>query len=83
MSAPKTIAVTEAAYRALEQLKRPGESFSDVIVRRLGGHRYREFVGCWGTLSAGQLARIRQEVDAGRRASERKSAKRIERLGGP
>ncbi|HLE48270.1 MAG TPA: antitoxin VapB family protein [Candidatus Thermoplasmatota archaeon] len=82
MPSPKTIAVTEAAYRALEQLKRPGESFSDVIVRRLGGHRYREFVGCWGSLSERQFAHIEADLDAGRAASERKSARRAGRLGG-
>lgn len=41
----KTITITEEAYRKLRRSKRPGESFTDVINRVMGGPSVLELAG--------------------------------------
>jgi predicted CopG family antitoxin len=46
----KVISVSEKAYQALKNLKRPDESFSDVIIRIIGEQHKKsllEFAGKW------------------------------------
>ena len=46
----KNVALSKDAYEMLDRLKRPGESFSDVV-KRLGESKnkpnWREFAGIW------------------------------------
>jgi predicted CopG family antitoxin len=45
----KTITISLEAYEALRRLKRPGESFSDVILRLARGQpELSELAGVWG-----------------------------------
>jgi len=65
----KVISLSEEAYRTLKDLKRKGESFSDVIIRIAGSREARslaEFAGRWAgaDLDAvfGEVLREREEV---------------------
>lgn len=57
----KTVALSEQAYRSLARLKRPGQSFSDVVVELVANRRpsIREVAGVlseddeyWGSFAA-------------------------------
>ena len=46
----KVISLSEKAYQTLKGMKKPGESFSDVVLRVGGKEKKRslmEFAGCW------------------------------------
>jgi predicted CopG family antitoxin len=46
----KVISLSEKAYETLKSLKKPGESFSDVVIRVGGKEKKRsilEFAGTW------------------------------------
>lgn len=65
--AVKTITITEEAYRKLAREKRPGESFTDVINRALGGTSALDLVGVFSRIPLRkfeqELRRSRQEAD--------------------
>ncbi len=71
--ATKTLSVTEDAYLRLVRLKRPRESFSDVIGRITGKEDLRHFAGAISADFADELAsasrdfRTRLSSDANRR----------------
>lgn len=74
MMAPKTITISEDAYRRLARLKRKQESFSELIQRLTGRHDLMRFVGSISQEFADELeaavAKTRREVrDAERRRS--------------
>ena len=46
----KVISLSEKAYQTLKGMKKPGESFSDVVLRVADKEKKRslmEFAGCW------------------------------------
>lgn len=73
----RTIAVSEDAYRILSSLKKPDESFSDVIVRRFRGAPLSSFAGAWTTATPADVRRIKDDLAAMRRLSDEKTAKRL------
>lgn len=68
----KTITISLEAYEALRRLKRPGESFSDVILRLARGQpELSELAGAWGDVPeerAEEVLRSIREVWASWRA---------------
>lgn len=50
LSMTKVISLSEKAYETLKGIKKPGESFSDVVIRIVGKEHKRsllEFAGTW------------------------------------
>ena len=45
----KTITIMEDAYKVLRREKHPGESFTEVILRRFGGKPKGSLMECFGT----------------------------------
>ena len=66
----KTVAPDTEAYGLLAKAKRPGETFSEVVKRALGPRRpLTDFAGAWTReMDANEIARIRANIAAGRRA---------------
>lgn len=59
----KTITITLEAYEALLRLKRPGESFSDVILRLVRGRRsLMDLAGVWRDIDERRVEEIMAEV---------------------
>lgn len=65
----KNIGVREEVHAAVEALKQPGESFSDVLLRLVAEHkeRMRDWRRLVGLLSADEGAAVKDEIRAHRR----------------
>lgn len=81
MAKPKTIAVDEDAYRVLEKVKKPGESFSAAIRRRFKSGRYAALGGCWSGVPDAEIVALRRQLAEGRRRSDEKLEDTLRRLG--
>ncbi len=58
----KTITITLEAYEALKRLKKPGESFSDVILRLVKKHKsLLDLAGSWSDLDNESIEGILRE----------------------
>lgn len=77
----RTIAVDDDAYRVLEKLKRPGESFSAVIKRRFKAGNYSQLGGCWSDITDAELTALRRDLAQRRRRSDEKLADTLRRMG--
>jgi len=73
--ATKNIAISEDAYERLKALKRPGESFTEVIRRVTGGRGVIELAGA---LTEKQADELEREVSHVRRASSRRLSRTAE-----
>ncbi len=63
----KTISLSEGAYRILSAVKRPGESFSDVVERTLNKKPLSSFAGAWADLETDEIKKEREISTAKRR----------------
>ena len=73
----RTITITEEAYRLLATKKGAGESFSEVIKRRMGGSSLWDIVGA---LTPDEAETMRTAIKAGRESltkSASDAAKRV------
>jgi predicted CopG family antitoxin len=73
----KNIAISDEAYQRLKALKKPGESFTEVIERMT---RSRGVLELAGILSPQQAAKVKEEVREMRKDSSRRLAHTAERL---
>lgn len=60
----KPVQLSDAAYRVLTNAKRPGESYSDVVLRVLGGRGLTELAGLRADDEIDRHVRALAEVDA-------------------
>lgn len=59
----KTITISLKAYEALFRIKRPDESFSDVILRLASKHRsLMDLAGAWRNMSDEEVGAVVREV---------------------
>ncbi len=58
----KTITISIEAYEALLRLKRPGESFSDVILRLAKRRSLLDLAGVWRDVDDEELERVLKEI---------------------
>lgn len=58
----KTITISIEAYEALLKLKRPGESFSDVILRLAKKRSLLDLAGAWKDVNDEELDRVLKEI---------------------
>jgi predicted CopG family antitoxin len=58
----KTITISIEAYEALLRLKRPGESFSDVILRLAKKRSLLDLAGVWKDVDGEELDRVLKEI---------------------
>jgi predicted CopG family antitoxin len=75
--ATKNIAISEEAYQRLKALKRPGESFTEVIERMT---RSRGILDLAGTLSKEQAREVSERIGEMRERSRRRMQHTVERL---
>ncbi len=58
----KTITISIEAYEALLKLKRPGESFSDVILNLAKKRSLLDLAGVWRDVSDEELEKVLKEI---------------------
>ncbi|MDA4114270.1 MAG: antitoxin VapB family protein [Thaumarchaeota archaeon] len=75
--ATKNIAISEEAYQRLKALKRPGESFTDVIERMT---RSRGVLDLLGLLSKAEAEEAAERIREGREQSSRRLMHTVEKL---
>ena len=73
----KNVVLKDEAYEFLRREKRPGETFSDVVLRLRGSAKpLSSFAGAWKGMPTKELAKIRAAIGSGRDLDR----KRLERL---
>jgi predicted CopG family antitoxin len=73
----KNIAISEEAYQRLKSLKKPGESFTEVIERMT---RTRGILELSGIISKQEALRVSEAVRGTRRESSKRLRRTTERL---
>ena len=74
----KNIAISDEAYQRLKALKKPGESFTEVIERMT---RSRGVLDLAGILSPRQAAQVEERVRGLREESSKRLQRTAEKLG--
>ena len=61
----RTISLSDAVYRRLRAEKRPGETFSDVVVRllQLRQRPLTKYAGAWRPISPREVREIKARID--------------------
>jgi predicted CopG family antitoxin len=75
--ATKNIAISEEAYQRLKALKKPGESFTEVIERMT---RTRGVLDLAGVLSISQTKEVSERIRESRAESARRLHRTVEKL---
>lgn len=77
--AVKTITITDLAYMRLRRLKRPGESFSDLVVRLTEGRKsVMHLAGSWKAIPRKEFEQMLEALREEEAISERKMRGRID-----
>ena len=74
----KNIAISDEAYQRLKALKKPGESFTEVVERMT---RSRGILELSGILSKQEALRVSEAVRESRKESSKHLRRTVERLG--
>jgi len=78
---PKNVVLREEAYDFLANEKRPGETFSDVVLRLRGATRpLTSFAGAWKDMPKADLAKIRRAIRTGRELDRKRMERLLERM---
>jgi len=72
----QTIAISYEPFRRLKARQKPGESYSDVVLRALGRPRLTDFAGI---LSPESANRLRKTIEEDRTRRRRIDARRVSR----
>ena len=75
--ATKNISISEDAYRRLESLKLPNESFSIVITRLTGKHSLNDLFGVLSKNEADRLEKNTERVRNERAKADRNRSRRL------
>ena len=79
---PKNVVLREEAYEFLRKEKRPGETFSDVVLRLRGSSKpLSSFAGAWKGMPKKDLATIREAIRAGREGDRDRVDRLLKRKG--
>ena len=78
----RTVALRKEAYELLLSHKRPGESFTDVVLR-LGAKRpsLSSFAGAWADMPKEEFAEVKEIIRSGRELDRKRMAKILKRSG--
>lgn len=77
----KNIAITEEAYNILSRRKKPGESFSEVIVDNFRGKKsILEFAGAWSEMPEKDFKEIKKNIKEVRKRLNKSFRKKIKEL---
>jgi predicted CopG family antitoxin len=80
--ASKTVVLREEAYEFLRQQKRPGDTFSDVVLRLRGGTKpLTSFAGAWKDMPEAQFEEVKDILRKGRDLDRKKMARLLKRSG--
>lgn len=78
----KTVVLREEAYEFLRKEKRPGETFSDVVLRLRGTSRpLSSFAGAWKDMPRKDMAKIREAIRQGREGDRDRIDRLLKRKG--
>jgi len=77
--AVKTITITDVAYMRLRRLKRPGESFSDLVVRLTEGRKsVMHLAGSWKAMPEKEYEEMMRALREEEAISARKMRRRMD-----
>jgi predicted CopG family antitoxin len=78
----KTVALRKDAYEILRSQKRPGETFSDVVVRLAGKHpSLSSFAGAWKDMPDDEFEEVKAILRRGRELDRKRMDKLLKRSG--
>lgn len=80
--ASKNVALREEAYEFLRKAKRPGETFSDVVLRlRKATKPLTSFAGAWKDTPGAELEEVKEMIRKGRELDREKMDRLFNRSG--
>jgi predicted CopG family antitoxin len=80
--ASKTVVLREEAYEFLRKQKRPGDTFSDVVLRLRGATKpLTSFAGAWKEMPDAHFEEVKEIMRKGRELERKKMDRLLERSG--
>jgi len=80
--ASKTVVLREEAYEFLRKQKKPGDTFSDVVLRLRGTTKpLTSFAGAWKDMPDAEFAEVKEIIHRGRELDRKKMDRLLKRSG--